>query len=85
MNQEMGSANKQKRSFANCYTQDTSCLSKWIDDGLRLYALLDACGEGRILTKIAGLDDRAVSLYRGKAERDFFAIAALILLLWITN
>jgi hypothetical protein len=91
MNQVMGSANKQKRCFVNCHTQDISILSKWIDGGLRLYALLDACDEGRILTKIAGLGDRAVSLYRGKAEQDFFAVAPYIasadseLVSWITS
>ena len=90
MNQTAVSADRQKRCFVKCHTQDTSFLSTWIDDELRLYALLDACDEGRILTKIAELENQIVSLYRGKAEKDLFAFAPYVarvdtdLLSWIT-
>ncbi|MGE5141662.1 MAG: DUF4123 domain-containing protein, partial [Rudaea sp.] len=40
-----------------------------------LYAVLDACDEPRVPEKTSHLRDRAVSLYRGSAERDFWAIA----------
>lgn len=40
------------------------------------YAVLDACDEPRVLQKVRELgNDRAVSLYRGSAERDYAAIA----------
>jgi hypothetical protein len=42
----------------------------------RLYAILDACDEPRVLQRVRELgNDRAVSLYRGWAERDYTAIA----------
>jgi len=40
-----------------------------------LYAVLDACDEPRVPEKVRELGDRAVSLYRGHAERDYWAIA----------
>ena len=45
-------------------------------DDLKLYAILDACGELRVPEKVLELGpDRSVSLYRGWAERDYWAIA----------
>jgi hypothetical protein len=41
-----------------------------------LYAILDACDEPRVPEKVKELGpERAVSLYRGWAERDYWAIA----------
>lgn len=40
-----------------------------------LYAILDACEEPRVPDMASQLGDRAVSLYRGAAERDYWAIA----------
>lgn len=40
-----------------------------------LFAVLDACDEPRVPAKVDELGDRAVSLYRGSAERDYWAIA----------
>jgi len=40
-----------------------------------LYAVLDACDEPRVPEKVGELADRAVSLYRGSAERDYWALA----------
>lgn len=40
-----------------------------------LYAVMDACDEPRVPEKVEELADRAVSLYRGQAEQDFWAIA----------
>jgi len=40
-----------------------------------LFAILDACDEPRVPQKVDELEDRAVSLYRGSAERDCWAIA----------
>lgn len=40
------------------------------------YAILDACDEPRVPRKVRELgDERAVSLYRGAAERDYWSIA----------
>lgn len=40
-----------------------------------VYAILDACDEPRVPQKINELGDRAVSLYRGWAEEQYWAIA----------
>ena len=41
-----------------------------------LYAILDACDEPRVPKKVEELGpERAVSLYRGAAQRDYWAIA----------
>src|SRR5688572_5982733 len=55
------------------------------------FAILDACDEPRIPAKVRMLEDRAVSLYRGWAEEDFWAIAPYVAVLdaalldWITG
>ena len=42
----------------------------------QLFAILDACDEPRVPAKVLELgNERAVSLYRGKAKRDYWAIA----------
>jgi hypothetical protein len=57
----------------------------------RLYALFDACGVPAIPEKIRDLKERAVSLYRGQAAEDYWAIAPYLvevddsLLEWITK
>ena len=43
-----------------------------------LYAVLDSCDEPRVPDMAAQLGDRAVSLYRGSAERDHWAIASYL-------
>ncbi len=40
-----------------------------------LYAILDSCDEPRVPDMANQLGDRAVSLYRGTAEKDYWAIA----------
>ncbi len=40
-----------------------------------LFAILDACDEPRVPKKVGELGDRAVSLYRGSAEEEYWAIA----------
>ena len=46
------------------------------DKAGQLFAILDACDEPLVPEKVSRLgDDRAVSLYRGSAERDYWAIA----------
>lgn len=57
----------------------------------QLYAVLDACGEPAVPEKVRELDTQAVSLYRGQAEEDFWAIAPYLvavddeLLAWIAR
>jgi hypothetical protein len=41
----------------------------------RLYAILDSCDEPRIPERVQQMHGKAASLYRGAAERDFWAIA----------
>jgi len=56
-----------------------------------LFAVLDACDEPRVPEKVRKLGDRAVSLYRGSAEEDYWAIAPYLaqvdepLLAWILD
>lgn len=53
-----------------------SCLTEHIQGGTDyLYAILDACNEARVPPKIVELGERAVSLYRGRAERDYSEFA----------
>ncbi|MBX3438077.1 MAG: DUF4123 domain-containing protein [Planctomycetaceae bacterium] len=63
-----------------------------ITSGDAVYALLDACDEPRIPARMREIgSDRAASLYRGAAERDYWAIAPYVaqldeqLLSWIMN
>jgi hypothetical protein len=71
----MHETSRLKQPFVCSVTAEVSQLSLWLTGGGRLYGLLDACDESRILHIVAGLGDQAVSLYHGKSERDFFAIA----------
>lgn len=55
--------------------ESLGALARHADRGA-LYAVLDACDEPRVPAKVRELGpDRAVSLYRGRAEEDLAAIA----------
>lgn len=62
------------------------------DSKKNLYAILDACDEPRVPAKVHELGtDKAVSLYRGTAQQDYWAIAPYLaivnedLLNWIVE
>lgn len=63
-----------------------------LDEHLTLYAILDACDEPQVPVKVQELGaERAVSLYRGAAERDYWSFAPYLaivdqeLLNWIVE
>lgn len=51
----------------------------WIsDDSVRVFALLDACDEPLVQKLVADLGERVISLYRGAAQLQYWAIAPYV-------
>jgi hypothetical protein len=61
----------QKRTLAELREQVRTEPEMW-------YAILDACDEPRVPIKLRELAERSVCLYKGQAERDYWAVAPYV-------